>query len=110
MHTADSSTEVTAVESMGSGSTQIVAPEDNSSLNDGTGLNSLVNGSASEVESYLTAPTATLPKPDLGDINDTMGWDAMGWGWITLGPGDNPLERNNEILVRGSPLGSSNED
>ena len=46
LHTADSFTEVTAVESMGSGSTQIVAPEDNSSLNDGTGLNSLVNGSA----------------------------------------------------------------
>ena len=85
LHTADSITEVTAVESTGSGSTQIVvAPEEQSSLNDGTGLTSLANGSASEVESYLTAPTATLTKPDLGDINDTLDESEKRWNAIRL--------------------------
>ena len=75
LHTADSITEVTAVESTGSGSTQIVVQEEHSSLNDGTGLNSLANASASEVESYVTAPTATpttVHEPVVGGINDDL--------------------------------------
>ena len=84
LHTADSITEVTAVESIGSGPTQIVVPEEHSSLNDGTGLTSLANGSASEVESYITAPTTTLPEPVLGDIDADLDESEKRWNAIRL--------------------------
>ena len=86
LHTADSLTEVTAVESStGSGSTLLVAPKENSSsLNDGTGSNGLANGSASEVESYITAPTTTLPEPVLGDIDADLDESEKRWNAIRL--------------------------
>ena len=88
LHTADSLTEVTAVESStGSGSTLLVAPKENSSsLNDGTGLNGLANGSASEVESqsFVTAPTTTLPEPVLGDIDADLDESEKRWNAIRL--------------------------
>ena len=88
LHTADSLTEVTAVESStGSGSTLLVAPKENSSsLNDGTGLDSLANGSASEVESqsFVTAPTTTLPEPVFGDIDADLDESEKRWNAIRL--------------------------
>ena len=74
LHTADSLTEVTAVESHGSGDTEIVELQEQSSLNNGTGSNDLANGSASEVESFMTIPSTTLAavQPVVGDIDDIL--------------------------------------
>ena len=74
LHTADSLTEVTAVESHGSGDTEIFELQEQSSLNNGTGSNDLANGSASEVESFMTIPSTTLAavQPVVGDIDDIL--------------------------------------